>query len=60
MDLTKQEIMMYKILGDFNDLLNNYDELKHSYDKFRIAGISNKPDFSIVYKSVIDYIRPLL
>lgn len=49
-----------KTLGDFNDLLNNYDELKHSYDKFRIAGISNKPDFSIVYKSVIDYIRPLL
>lgn len=49
-----------KALDSFNGFLHRYDELKHSYDKFRFTGDVNKPPFEEVYRSVKAYIRDLL
>lgn len=59
-DIKKNVKENKKTIGDFYELLNNVDEMKHSYEKFRIIGTSYKPDFDIVYKRVIEYIKPLL
>ncbi|MCD8005380.1 MAG: nucleotidyl transferase AbiEii/AbiGii toxin family protein [Oscillospiraceae bacterium] len=49
-----------RVLGTFNGFLNRQEDLKHAYDKFRLAGDVNKPQFSEVYSSVRDYIKDIL
>ena len=43
-------------LGSFEAFNNRYDELKHSYDKFRYIGDISKPPFEEVYETVKKYI----
>ncbi len=47
-------------LDTFNGLLCRFDDLKHSYDKFRFAGGVNKPPFEEVYEAVKEYIGEVL
>ena len=47
-------------LGDFNGFLNDRNNLKHSYDKFRFQGEVEKPSFDEVYQSVKEYIKDIL
>jgi len=45
-----------KVVLDFHGFLTRKDELKYAYDKFRMDGISNKPEFDEVYQAVRNYI----
>ena len=47
-------------LGDFHGFLHRREDLKHSYDKFRLTGDVNKPPFDEVYLSVKRYIKSFL
>lgn len=47
-------------LENFDGFLHRYEDLQHSYDKFRFAGGVNKPPFEEVYHSVKEYIKPVL
>ena len=49
-----------RTLGSFDGFLHRYDDLKHSYEKFRFAGGVNKPPFEDVYRSVKSYIKDVL
>ncbi len=46
-----------RVLGTFDGFLNRQDDLKHAYDKFRLTGDVNKPQFREVYSDVRDYIK---
>ena len=41
-------------LGDFSAMLNGKKELEHAYNT--LEGIKNKPDFNIVWNSILDYL----
>lgn len=47
-------------LDAFHGFLNRTDELRHSYEKFRFAGYTDKPPFEEVYNTVKTYIKDLL
>ncbi len=47
-------------LDDFDGFLNRTDDLRHSYEKFRINGGVNKPSFDEVYQAVKAYIKDVL
>ncbi len=47
-------------LGGFNGFLNRTEELKHSYEKFRLSGDAGKPPFEEVYYTVKEYIKDVL
>lgn len=49
-----------KTLDSFNGFLNRYDDLRHSYDKFRFTGDVSKPPFDEMYKAVKEYIKSVL
>ena len=36
--------------------MNNYNDLKHAYDKF--DGIYNKPDFNVVFMTAVSFLEP--
>lgn len=64
-DFDKSEIMRIldnnnKELGSFDGFLNRQNDLKHAYDKFRLTGDVNKPQFSEVYSDVKNYIKDIL
>lgn len=46
------------VLGSFAEFLNNKSDLKHAYDVLR--GISNKPDFDVVYARVYYFVSPFI
>ena len=41
-------------LGDFSTMLKSKNELHHAYDS--LEGIKNKPDFDIVWNSILEYL----
>lgn len=47
-------------LDTFEGFLHKYDDLKHSYEKFRFAGNVEKPPFQEVYNSVQSFIQEVL
>lgn len=47
-------------LETFQGFLHRKDELRHAYDKFRLAGEVNKPPFDDVYVAVSSYIGDIL
>ncbi len=49
-----------RTLGDFHGFLHRTDDLKHSYDKFRLSGDVAKPAFEEVYDTVHTYIHSML
>ena len=49
-----------RTLGDFHGFLHRIDDLKHSYDKFRLSGDVAKPTFEEVYDTVHTYIHSVL
>lgn len=64
-DFDKSEIMRIldnnnRELGSFDGFLNRQNDLKHAYDKFRLTGDVNKPQFSEVYSDVKNYIKDIL
>ena len=49
-----------RTLDNFNGFLHRADELRHSYDKFRLVGDVQKPPFDEIYQSVKMYIKDFL
>ena len=49
-----------KTLDSFSGFLNRYEDLRHSYDKFRFIGDVLKPPFDEIYKAVKAYIKNVL
>ena len=49
-----------RTLGSFDGFLNQTDELRHAYDKFRFDGGVSKPGFEDVYQTVREYIAEVL
>lgn len=49
-----------RTLDNFNGFLYRTEELRHSYDKFRLAGDVQKPPFDKIYQSVKMYIKDFL
>lgn len=49
-----------RTLDNFNGFLYRTEELRHSYDKFRLAGDVQKPPFDEIYQSVKMYIKDFL
>ena len=47
-------------LGSFDGFLCRASDLRHSYDKFRLAGNVSKPPFEEIYKSVKLFIKDVL
>lgn len=53
-------IKMGRELGAFDGLVNRVDELRHAYDKFKVDGDVEKPDFDTAFGAVIKYIEPFM
>ena len=49
-----------RYLDAFYEFLHQYDELKHSYDRFRFEGGVFKPPFDEIYDTVKSYIKDVL
>lgn len=49
-----------RTLDNFNGFLYRTEELRHSYDKFRLVGDVQKPPFDEIYQSVKMYIKDFL
>lgn len=47
-------------LGDFEEFINEIENLKHCYEKFRFNGKIYKPPFEEVYETVKSYIKDIL
>ncbi len=47
-------------LGNFHGFLCRYDELMHSYEKFRVTGDVSKPPFEDVYQTVKTFIKDII
>lgn len=47
-------------LDTFHAFLHRKDELKHSYEKFRLSGNVYKPPFDVIYDTVKSYIKDVL
>ena len=61
----KDEIIMLlnnsgREIGDFKGFNDRFDDLDHSYKKFRFSGDVEKPEFYDVYNSVKSYISDIL
>lgn len=49
-----------RVLDSFNGFLYRYQDLQHSYEKFRFSGNVDKPPFDEVYLSVKAYVKDIL
>lgn len=49
-----------RTLGNFDAFLHRFEELKHSYEKFRFFGGINKLPFEEIYSTVKEYINDTL
>ena len=49
-----------RVLDSFHGFLHRFDDLRHSYEKFRFEGGVYKPPFEEVYQTVKSYIKDLL
>ncbi len=49
-----------RALGDFDAFLNRREELRHSFEKFRLTADVSKPPFDVVYESVKSYLSEII
>ena len=63
LDVAKVNDALVKVgreIGTFDGLINRIDELRHAYDKFKVDGDVEKPDFDTVFGAVVKYIEPFI
>lgn len=64
-DFNKADVMQTlknsgRTLDTFHGFLYRAEDLRHSYEKFRFAGVVNKPPFDEIYRAVKLYIKDML
>ena len=63
LDVAKVNDALVKVgreIGAFDGLVDRIDELRHAYDKFKVDGDVEKPDFDTVFGAVVKYIEPFI